>query len=663
MDAHKNLAYSTIATNPSPAASGTTLNVQSGHGARFPDTPFNCTVWPLAELPTPTNAEIVRVTSKGSGDDWTILRAQENTNARAMLVGDQIAATITAKTLTDIEDALSTESSARAAKDDALSQSVSVVSNALSVETTARVAADNALSNAVSVVSQALSVALVSIAVVSNAVSVEAAARVAKDDALSQAISVVSQAVSLEVSNRISADNALSVRIDAQSQLLSALSQKVSTLSQGLSLLSNTNSAEHAALSARIDLGGGTASVTSNELSAVSAQAASALSQALSVLSVTDAALSNRISVASAVASAADVHASVASLAVTSVDGRVNSVNAFISGISARSAGASTHGLQSVVNALSHTISALSQAVSVADAALSNRISIASAVASAADVHASVASLAVTSVDGRVNSVNAFLSGISALSAGGVSTHGLQSVINALSNRISATAGGTGSVTSTELSAVSAQAASALSAALNVSVKSVGGTSVKGLQSVVNALSDRVSVITPQFATVSNPAGYTVAATNLTTVSGLSVSISPGASYQLYAHLMYVVLSAAQPTGFGFITDAAAIAVAYGRAMGDVSLVVSAGGDALSTTRGLLHFWNQAHFGGTTAIFSVNPGTASPVVHGVIIEGVVACSATMSANQRIHIAARASSGATGGVIVTAGSYIRILRII
>ena len=57
-------------------------------------------------------------------------------------------------------------------------------------------------------------------------------------------------------------------------------------LSNALSVLSNTNSAEHAALSQRIDLGGGTNSVTSNELSAVSAQAASALSQALSVLSV-----------------------------------------------------------------------------------------------------------------------------------------------------------------------------------------------------------------------------------------------------------------------------------------------------------------------------------------------------------------------------------------
>ena len=35
-DAHKNFAYSTIATAPTPATSGTTLVVQAGEGALFP---------------------------------------------------------------------------------------------------------------------------------------------------------------------------------------------------------------------------------------------------------------------------------------------------------------------------------------------------------------------------------------------------------------------------------------------------------------------------------------------------------------------------------------------------------------------------------------------------------------------------------------------------
>src|SRR5206468_2357178 len=58
--------------------------------------------WPAGDQPLVTNAEIVRVTAI-SGDTLTITRTQEGTTARAILVGDQIAATITAKVLTDAE--------------------------------------------------------------------------------------------------------------------------------------------------------------------------------------------------------------------------------------------------------------------------------------------------------------------------------------------------------------------------------------------------------------------------------------------------------------------------------------------------------------------------------------------------------------------------------
>lgn len=101
-DAHANLAYSTVLTAPSPATSGTSLVVQSGDGAKFPAVPFNATVWPISQQPTTTNAEIVRVTNI-STDTLTITRTQESTSARTIGVGDQIAATITKKTLTDIE--------------------------------------------------------------------------------------------------------------------------------------------------------------------------------------------------------------------------------------------------------------------------------------------------------------------------------------------------------------------------------------------------------------------------------------------------------------------------------------------------------------------------------------------------------------------------------
>ena len=104
-DNHKNFAISHVATAPSPASSGTSLTVTSGDGARFPTAPsFNATVWPEGVEATAANAEIVRVTWVSS-DTFTIVRQAELSAARAIQVGDQIAATITAKTITDIEGA------------------------------------------------------------------------------------------------------------------------------------------------------------------------------------------------------------------------------------------------------------------------------------------------------------------------------------------------------------------------------------------------------------------------------------------------------------------------------------------------------------------------------------------------------------------------------
>ncbi len=105
-DNHADLAKTTIATAPSPADSGTAIDVTSAAG--FPAVGasggFNCTVWDGSDIST---AEIVRVTSKGSGTDWTITRAQEGTSARTIVVGDFIENTITKKVITDIETAVS----------------------------------------------------------------------------------------------------------------------------------------------------------------------------------------------------------------------------------------------------------------------------------------------------------------------------------------------------------------------------------------------------------------------------------------------------------------------------------------------------------------------------------------------------------------------------
>lgn len=85
----KDYATSTVLTIPSPATSGTSLVVQSGHGARFPAAPFMATLHPPSEFPTLDNAEKVEVTAK-SADTFTILRAQGSTTAKAIEAGWRI---------------------------------------------------------------------------------------------------------------------------------------------------------------------------------------------------------------------------------------------------------------------------------------------------------------------------------------------------------------------------------------------------------------------------------------------------------------------------------------------------------------------------------------------------------------------------------------------
>lgn len=104
-DPHANLVYSTVATPPSPATTGTTVSVQAADAANFPDPAsgaYNLLVWPAGAVPTLANAEIVRATGK-SGSQLTITRAQEGTSARLIGVDDQIAIVFSKKSFTDIE--------------------------------------------------------------------------------------------------------------------------------------------------------------------------------------------------------------------------------------------------------------------------------------------------------------------------------------------------------------------------------------------------------------------------------------------------------------------------------------------------------------------------------------------------------------------------------
>ncbi len=105
-DALKNLAYSTVATPPSPAASGTSLVVTAGEGALFPAVSFNAVIWPPNVQPTTANSEIVRVTNIAT-DTFTITRTTSTETPTigpiSVAAGYQISAPITRKTLVDIQ--------------------------------------------------------------------------------------------------------------------------------------------------------------------------------------------------------------------------------------------------------------------------------------------------------------------------------------------------------------------------------------------------------------------------------------------------------------------------------------------------------------------------------------------------------------------------------
>jgi hypothetical protein len=103
----KNFAYSTIATAPSPATTGTSMVLASGDGAKFPTTfPYNIVVWATGSNPTSANSEIVRVTAITT-DTLTIVRQQEGTSARTIVVGDQVMLALTGEQMRRIEGHLS----------------------------------------------------------------------------------------------------------------------------------------------------------------------------------------------------------------------------------------------------------------------------------------------------------------------------------------------------------------------------------------------------------------------------------------------------------------------------------------------------------------------------------------------------------------------------
>lgn len=103
----KDYAISTVVTAPSPATSGTTLTVTTGHGTRFGAVPFYATLVPEGQLPTLDNAEKVKVTAI-STDTLTIVRAQDGTTAKSVAAGWLVVGAVFQKDVTPTEVAVTT---------------------------------------------------------------------------------------------------------------------------------------------------------------------------------------------------------------------------------------------------------------------------------------------------------------------------------------------------------------------------------------------------------------------------------------------------------------------------------------------------------------------------------------------------------------------------
>lgn len=115
-DSHENFSFGVITVAPSPATSGTTLSMSNSDAAKMPNPAtanYNLVVWQKNTQPTSGVSEIIRVTARGVADSggvgntqFTIVRAQEGSSARVIVIGDWAGNNITKKWVTDIENAI-----------------------------------------------------------------------------------------------------------------------------------------------------------------------------------------------------------------------------------------------------------------------------------------------------------------------------------------------------------------------------------------------------------------------------------------------------------------------------------------------------------------------------------------------------------------------------
>jgi archaellum component FlaC len=480
-------------------------------------------------------------------------------------------------------------------------------------------------------------------------------------------------------------------------QIVDLVSDAISHALSVAQVPASVTSAELASVTSGV---GGAGSVTSDELSAVSSQ-----------ISLTNSALGsvdNRLSVLSGIVSE-EISARVASIqtlsnAVTSVDTRVNAVsqnvcvisNVLSNEISARAASIQT--LSNAVTSVDTRVNAVSQGLCVLSNVVSNEIS-----ARAASIQ--TLSDAVTSVNARVISILSneisilesvvsvqlsqlisAVSNVSAQSAAGSAT-GLQNVVNMLSNKISQLVVG-GGITSAQVSdmigsvnganyscrafsaagtaqtsvkglqsvinRISNTFSNAFSAGSAISCRSIepGGSatvSTKGLQNVLNTFSNTMSLMHGQTRLITTTVVNSIG-TVLSAIDGLTVSVSAGGYYEYRAKLN-VAMSVANTFKIGISFPG----MINGAATGIIQGIGSVGASAWQSTIGNVQIMAFDEDGSGSIILSCVKGVLS--VTPVHIDATFAvCTAG------VIFPMYAASVSTSNVKINPGSHARLFKL-
>ena len=197
---------------------------------------------------------------------------------------------------------------------------------------------------------------------------------------------------------------------------------------------------------------------------------------------------------------------------------------------------------------------------------------------------------------------------------------------------------------------VASQITGSVQAVDSISARSVGGTSVRGLQSAINALSSRISaVVGPASA---QPTRYVTASNvlNTATLTGLgelTALVSAGVIYQFEGQIMYTV-AAATGNAFGAIWPTANRVA--GVWIGGIS-VNQTGASTFST----MAFGDFDTGDSNSAVWSAAIGTAG--LHIIRVDGVI----DAQVGGAFYPVAR-SSAAANTLTIARGSFFKLTRI-